>query len=138
MQPKVRQVFFTSETGILLGNGGDSVRLYKSTGQISDAYTYGVVQVADQTWCRLPDGGNKWVFGCTPTIATANELGGGSSLLGGRTELSLCLSKSIPLGVLLAECSPLGLSSWNASLWDGMSLTYPRFFEVETDLYILQ
>lgn len=137
MQPKVRMAFFTSQTGILLSNGGDSVRLFRSTGVISDAFTYKVVQVPDTTWCRLPDGSNTWVFGCVPTVAESNRLGG-STLIGNRFESSFCLSKTLPLGVLLAECNPLGLSMWDANLWDILSLKYPRFFEVETNLYILE
>jgi hypothetical protein len=137
MEPGVRLAFFASQTGILLSNGGDSVRLYKASGAISDAFTYGLVEVADSTWCRLPDGGNTWVFGCVPTVAETNRLGG-SPLIGNRFESSICLSKTIPPGVLLAECNPLGLSIWNQNLWDFFSQIFPRFFEIDKNLYILE
>jgi len=137
MQPGVRKVFFASQTSILLGNGGDSVRLFKSSGQISDAFSYGVVKVADQTWCRLPEGSITWVFGCIPTVGEANRMGGGA-LTGNYAVSALCLSKTIPFGVLLAECNLPGLSMWNRALWDAFSQKFPLFFNVETNLYILE
>ena len=137
MQPKTHMVFFASQTGILLSNGGDSVRLFKNTGQILDAFSYGVVEIPDQTWCRFPDGGHNWMFGCAPTIATANRPAE-SAFIGNRVEAPICLSKKLPLGVGLAECDPLGSSIWSSALWDDSSPDYPRFFEVDTETYILQ
>jgi hypothetical protein len=137
MQPGVHLAFFTSQTGILLSTGGDSVRLYKSTGQISDAFSYGVAQAPDITWCRLPDGRPTWVFGCAPTAGGVNRPAG-STLIGNRIDSSICLSKTLPVGLLMAECNPLGLSMWDASLWDTLTIKYPRFFDVNTDLYIME
>jgi hypothetical protein len=130
-------VFFQSQTGILLSNGGDSVRLFKSTGQISDAFTYGVVETPDQSWCRLPDGNGRWVFGCAPTPGSANRLAE-SVFVGNRVESNLCFSAKLPPGLALAECDPLGLSAWDSFLWDGSSPDFPRYFDVDAATYILQ
>jgi hypothetical protein len=137
MQPNTHLVFFQSQTGILLSNGGDSVRLFKSTGQISDAFTYGVVETPDQSWCRLPDGNGIWVFGCAPTPGSANRLAE-SVFVGNHVESALCLSKKLPPGLVLAECDPLGLFAWDSFLWDGPSPDFPRFFDVDDATYILQ
>jgi hypothetical protein len=137
-------VFFASETGILLSSGGDSVRLYKPSGSLpSDAFTYThVIEVPDQTWCRLPDDPKsyfalKWNFGCEPTLGEANKLAE-SVVVGNRIEAAICLSKNLPLGVYLAECDPLGLEMWSQSLWDALPPDFPRFFELNTQEYMLE
>jgi hypothetical protein len=63
---------------------------------------------------------------------------GGSTLIGNRLEASICLSKTLPLGLLSAECDPLGLSMWDANLWDGLSRKFPFFFDVENNTYIME
>jgi hypothetical protein len=73
IQAGARLAFFGSETGLFLSSGGDTIRLLKTNGQVSDAFTYDVGSAPDQSWCRLPDGGSKWVFGCTPTITETNH-----------------------------------------------------------------
>ncbi|HEY3311154.1 MAG TPA: lamin tail domain-containing protein [Anaerolineales bacterium] len=133
--PKARLVFFGAETGILLGNGGDSVRLIKPNGQIADAFTYGVIQVPDQTWCRLPDGSNTWVFGCTPTINATNRKAQ-NVIVGNRLEAAICISRSLPPDVRLAECEAGGLAAWDPALWQSQP-DFPRFFEAGDDTYIL-
>jgi len=137
LQPGTRKVFFASETGILLSAGGDSVRLYKSTGQLADAFTYGVIKFPDQTWCRLPDGGTTWKFGCQPTLGGANKLAE-SVFVANRIEAAICLSKNLPLAVYLAECEPLGLAIWAPAFWDLALPDFPRFFEVGRQEFILE
>jgi hypothetical protein len=138
MQPGTRKVFFTSETGILLSSGGDSVRLYKSSGSLpADAFTYPVIKVPDQTWCRLPDGSPTWMFGCAPTVGEANKLAE-SVFVANRVEAAICLSKNLPLAVYLAECDPLGLEMWNPAFWDALLPDYPRIFDVDRQEFILE
>jgi hypothetical protein len=57
LKPGERHVFYGSETGLLLSDGGDGVRLLKPNGQLGDAYNYFVVRFPDQSYCRLPDNG---------------------------------------------------------------------------------
>ena len=45
LKPGERIVFYGSETGLLLSDGGDGVRLLKPNGQLADAYNYFVVRV---------------------------------------------------------------------------------------------
>jgi hypothetical protein len=142
MQPGTRMVFFTSETGILLSSGGDSVRLYKPSGSLpADAFTYGVVKIPDQSWCRLPD--NKqyiaitWKSGCEPTPNEVNKLAQ-SVFVGNRVEAAMCLRKDLPFPVYLAECEPLGLEMWSQPLWDILPPDFPRFFDLDTQEFILE
>ncbi len=144
MQPGTRKVFFASETGILLSTGGDSVRLFKSSGsRPSDAFTYSVIKIPNQTWCRLPDDTQSayysitWRFGCEPTLAEANKLAE-SVFIANRIEAAMCLSKTLPLGVYLAECDPLGLEIWSQLFWDALSPDFPRFLNIERQEFILE
>jgi len=137
MQPGTRKVFFASQTGILLSSGGDSVRLFKSTGQIADAFTYGVIKIPDQTWCRLPDGSPTWLFGCVPTVGEANKLAE-SVFVANRVEAAMCLLKNLPFPVFLAECDPLGLEMWDPSLWDAFPPDFPRILDVDKQEFILE
>ena len=135
IQPNAHMVFFGSQTGILLGNGGDSVRLIQPSGKVVDAFTYGVVRTPDLSWCRLPDGGPTWVFGCTPTIKLANRMAQ-SVIVGNRVESTICLANKLPLGVQLAECDSSGLEIWDSALWEDR-LPYPLYFDGGADTYIL-
>lgn len=135
IQPKARLVFFGSQTGILLSSGGDTVRLFTPGLRIVDAFTYGVVRNPDQSWCRLPDGGQTWVFGCAPSITTANHLAP-SVIVGNRVEAAICLSKKLPPGVQAAECDTTGLAAWDERLWDDQ-LPYPLYLDAGQDVYIL-
>jgi hypothetical protein len=65
-------VFFASQTGLSLSDGGDTVRLLKPDGRTADLFNYPVVSAADQTWCRLPDGNGDWVFACRPSPGWPN------------------------------------------------------------------
>ena len=120
LQPGTRIAFFASQTGILLSNGGDSVRLYKPNGRIADAFTYGVLKELDRSWCRYPDGKftvagqSNWTFGCLPSPAKPNELASAERI--GMEELPLiCKSPKLPFGIYLTECDRLGLWNWNSA-----------------------
>jgi hypothetical protein len=129
IEPGARLVYYASETNILLSTGGDSVRLFKS-GAISDAYTYGVVQTPDQSWCRLPDGSYLWKFGCEPTPQESNRLAQNVPVIGQQTQSKLCLSESILPALYDAECSPSGQDIWSRYywLWE-MQSGYPRYIQ---------
>jgi hypothetical protein len=128
LAPGARVVFFASQTGLLLSNRSDSVRVFKANGAISDAFTYTTVPVRDQTWCRLPDGGPTWVFGCEPTLQQANKLA--ETIFRGERDLpAICESPALPAAVFLTECLPSGLEAWSRRLWDGFLPVTKVFFE---------
>jgi len=110
--------FFGTETQILLSNGGDSVRLFHPNGRIVDAFTYPVVEAAEVTWCRLPDGKGSFGFVCRPTPGRPNARLAGQNQPpgGGRAEEATrpCpVPSSAPSFVVLAECKDAGMNLWN-------------------------
>lgn len=135
IEPKARLVFFSAQTGILLSNAGDSVRLINSSGKISDAFSFGLNTVPDQSWCRLPDGFGLWHFGCAPTITVSNLLAE-SVFVGNRAVPAICLSKTLPPGFSLAECDSGGLSNLTSDAWK-YGDEYLRYIDEGSDTYIL-
>lgn len=127
--------FFRSQTGILLSSGGDSVRLLKSNGLVSDAFTYTINRAPGLSWCRFPDGGQKWIFGCEPTYGQSNRKA--QLVFAGIPIPAICTSNSLPGAVIAAECGVSDLSA-GASLFEGFSPTYPLFINVGADLCILE
>jgi hypothetical protein len=123
--------FFGSATHILLGDEGDSVRLIKANGQIADSFTYTVVRVLDQTWCRLPDGTGAWIFGCKPTIGGPNSVtaastpvptpipdqGGSGSVPEPDQPYAVCTLPDAPAEIQQAECESYGLQIWSRYFW---------------------
>ncbi len=141
LQPGTRIAFFSSQTGILLSNGGDSVRLFKSNGQIADAFTYGVLKELNRSWCRYPDGKfiaagqSNWTFGCQPSPSLPNQLA--STGLLGQEELPLiCRSSKLPFGIYLSECDRLGLWNWNNV--ESPRLFVPPWLEASGVLFIFE
>jgi hypothetical protein len=69
LKPGERIVFYGADTGLLLSDGGDGVRLLKPNGQLGDAYNYTVVKYPDQAYCRMPDNGglDDWNTNCFAT-----------------------------------------------------------------------
>ena len=122
LKPGERHVFYGSETGLLLSDGGDGVRLLKPNGQLVDAYNYSVVRFPDQSYCRLPDNGglDDWNQNCFPTPGLQNSLSGSS--VNPPTENgaeNLCpIADTLPNAFLLAECLPFGNNIWNPAYWD--------------------
>jgi hypothetical protein len=135
IQAGTHMVFFRSLTKLFLSNGGETIRLYSSSGQISDAFTYGVIGEPDKTWCRLPDGSNTWLFGCRPTVMEANHMSP-NDIFGVAQESEWCLSNTLPVGVQISECETPGLSAWNPDLWREQP-AYPKYFDEGSDVYIL-
>jgi hypothetical protein len=116
LQPGEKKAFFRSVSGLPLNDNGDTVRLLRSNGGIADAYTYPVVPEPDLSWCRLPDGMERWFFGCRPTAAKANIKMLGSSNLPSGTSLFCLLQEGRP-EVLAAECLVPGLGIWRRDFW---------------------
>jgi hypothetical protein len=113
LEPRQIAFFFGSQTGISIKDGGGTVRLLKPNGYIEDAYTYPVVEAADRTWCRLPDGTGVWGFACRPSPGRPNILlnsgspGPSSGSAAGGT--SICqMENSVPQSMILAECGSFG------------------------------
>ena len=123
LKPGERIVFYGSQTGLLLSDGGDGVRLIKSNGQLADAYNYFTVEFPDQAFCRLPDNGglDDWNTNCYPTPGLRNSLSG--SILRPPTlvdnDQTLCpIADTLPYEFVLAECTPFGNNIWNRYYWD--------------------
>ena len=122
LKPGERIVFYGSETGLLLSDGGDGVRLLKPNGQLADAYNYFVVRFPDQSYCRLPDNGgaDDWNTNCFPTPGLQNALSGS---VVSPPEIPnivvLCpIADTLPIDFILAECQPFGNNIWRAWYWD--------------------
>lgn len=137
LAPGARLVFFASQTGLLLSNRSDSVRVLKANGSISDAYTYTTVPVPDQSWCRLPDGKPTWVFGCQPTLAQTNQLA--ETVYRAEVDLpAVCESPNLPTSIYLAECLPSGLDAWSRRLWDGFLPVFQVLYERHGQQYWIE
>jgi uncharacterized repeat protein (TIGR01451 family) len=133
LKPGERYVIYGSQSGLLLSDGGDGVRLLKPNGQLADAYNYSIVDFPDQAFCRLPDNGglDDWNTNCFPTPGLRNSLSG--SILRPPTlineDQTLCpIADTLPYEFVLAECTPFGNNIWSRYYWDkfgwygGMSL----------------
>jgi hypothetical protein len=122
LRPGERRVFYGSETGLLLSDGGDGVRLLKPNGQLGDAYNYTIVRFPDQSYCRLPDNGglDDWNKNCFPTPGLQNSLS--SSTVNPPTSgdaPNLCpVADTLPNDFVLAECLPFGNNIFNPAYWD--------------------
>lgn len=133
LQPGVKLAFFTAQTGLRLGTGGDSVRLFKSNGQLADVLTYGLVAWADRSGCRLPDGGSTWQAGCAVTPGEANRALEPARSLGAALS-EVCASQPLPADLYLAECFLLEVEAWR----NVAPLEAPRFFETDRQEFILE
>ncbi len=122
LKPGERRVFYGNETGLLLSDGGDGVRLLKPNGQLMDAYNYFVVRFPDQSYCRLPDNGgaDDWNQNCFPTPGLQNSLSGSTvnPPTAGDTENLCPIADTLPDDFVFAECHPFGNNIWNPAYWD--------------------
>lgn len=123
LKPGQRAVFYAAETGILLSDAGDSVRLLKTNNAVVDARTYGVVRYPDQSTCRIPDRMGYWNKPCFPTPGNPNALSGDFPPLPATragSPLPVCLlPDTIPQEFVQAECDASGGGIWNRQFWDG-------------------
>jgi hypothetical protein len=122
IKPGERIVFFGSQTGLQLSDGGDAVRLLKPNGQLADAYNYSVVRFPDESFCRLPDNGglDDWNQFCFPTPGLPNSQS--QSAINAPTtgeQAPACpISDTLPQDFFFAECLPSGSNIWNPAYWD--------------------
>jgi hypothetical protein len=120
LAPGERIVFYASETGLLLSDGGDGVRLLKPNGSLMDAYNYSLARYPDQSFCRLPDNGglDDWNETCFPSPGLGNSAGGAPGT-GASREAAFCpVADTLPLDFYIAECTPFGNHIWNRFYWD--------------------
>jgi hypothetical protein len=117
--PRQIVIFYRTETGISLSDGGDAVRLFRPDGRWADSYTYPVVTAVDRTWCRLPDGTGAWAFACRPSpgkpnihIETGTPVPGPTPEAEAAGAVPACLSDLFPQFVQFAECNSPGTGIW--------------------------
>jgi hypothetical protein len=122
LKPGERHVFYGSETGLLLSDGGDAVRLLKPNGQLVDAYNYTIARYPDESYCRLPDNGglDDWNQYCFPTPGLQNSLSGTvpKPATGDQEETFCPIADTLPSDFVLAECFSFGNNIWNSAYWD--------------------
>ncbi len=107
---------FTSH--ISLSDGGDTVRLLKSSGTIADVVTYTVIKEPDRSWCRYPEHG-FWNSGCFPTPNEENALWGELPRQGADSVRTSCLvPDTAPEEVILIECGLLGMDIYDGEFWE--------------------
>jgi len=121
LKPGQRIIFYGLETNILLGDGGDTVRLINPGGTVMDAHTYSIARNPDQSWCRLPDGPGYWYDDCLPTPNQFNKREGQVPSMppGNGLQPAICsLPDTLPPEVLFAECNGYGSNMWRSMYWD--------------------
>jgi Lamin Tail Domain len=121
MLPHQILVFFHSETGIPLSDGGGTVRLLKSDGHTADIFNYPPVEAMDRTWCRLSSGKGFLEFVCQPSPgrpnAPSNPTPTKVEMTSTPGKVSGCnLTDTIPASMTSAECNGTGAGVWNSPL----------------------
>ena len=126
--PRQMAVFYQSDTGLSLSDGGDSLRLYKPDARLVDVYTYPVVPAVDRTWCRLPDGSGAWAFACRPTPGKLNMVA-----VEWANDVPVCQVNSTLPPVMRAECNSPGTGMWgeagDGKIWLTSRWKYEVFVE---------
>jgi hypothetical protein len=123
LKPDQRAVFYGSQTGILLDDSGDSVRLINPRGIVFDVRTYGPVSEADQSHCRIPDG-YYWRHPCFPTPGLENSLTGAAPLpppQAASHPAPCLLPDTVPDAFRQGECASYGNEMWNRLYWDNLA-----------------
>lgn len=64
--------FYFAHTNIGLNNSDETISLVHPNGSIVDRFSYGQSPGYDESWCRLPDGGDVWSDDCAGTPAASN------------------------------------------------------------------
>jgi hypothetical protein len=106
-------VFYHSQTGLALSDGGSTVRLLNPNDLIADAVTYPLVGSADRTWCRLPDGQGTWAFTCYPSPERPNvPISAPHPDPGPGSPTGCSLADTVPEPVYVAECQNSGFGIW--------------------------
>ncbi|MBX3036446.1 MAG: lamin tail domain-containing protein [Anaerolineales bacterium] len=122
LKPNERIVFYSSNTNLLLSDGGETIRLINPSGKIYDAYTYTVAKEADKSFCRLPDGNvfGNWFEDCIPTPNLTNTREGKVPTSPDGNTNSCDLPDTIPVDFFFAECGGYGAKIWNPFYWDDL------------------
>jgi hypothetical protein len=121
LRPGQRVLFYGKETNILLSDGGDTVRLINSNGQVWDAHTYTIAKVPDRSWCRLPDGTWYWFDDCIPTPNLFNTRSGDvpAEPPDDGLQPEIChFPDTMPSDFIIAECHGYGSEMWRSMYWD--------------------
>jgi hypothetical protein len=124
LKPGQRAVYYGLQSNILLSDGGDTVRLIRSNGEVADVQEYKFARLPDVSECQYPEGPGYfgvWRQDCFPTPGTANKLTGdlppapeGLGVL----EPTCLLPDTLLEAFKLAECNGYGGNMWNAWYWD--------------------
>ncbi len=119
LDPGERAVFYGSETGILLSDGGDTVLLLNARGTIVDAYTYSIAEEPDRSFCRLFSNPGYWRENCFPTPGLENGYSGRYPPGPDGSHEPVCLMPdTAPDDFIEAECESAGLGIWNPEYWN--------------------
>ena len=123
LKPGERALYYGLATRILLEDSGDTVRLINPQGVVVDARSYGVVEEADESHCRIPDG-YYWRLGCFATPGNENALTGvapaPAPISVGRPPPCL-LPDTVPEPFRQAECEAYGEDMYDRSYWDALA-----------------
>ena len=113
-----RIAIFGYTSHIALSDGGDTVRLLKSNGQIADVITYTVIKAPDQSWCRYPED-SYWRTDCFPTPNEENSLQGrNADSLPAYTRPACSVPDTVPEIISFVECGDLGININDADFWN--------------------
>ena len=123
LKPGERIVFYGSQTGLLLSDGGDGVRLLNPTDNwwTHTIISLSIIPIRLFAACLIMAG---WTIGtktAIPTPGLQNSLSG--SLVTpppqkGDTQPLCPIADTLPKDFVLAECQPFGNNIWNRYYWD--------------------
>ena len=124
LKPGQRAVYYGLQSNILLSDGGDTVRLIRSNGEVADLQDYKFARFPDVSECQYPEGPGYfgvWRQDCFPTPGTANKLTGDLPPIPeelGLVEPVCLLPDTLIEDFRLAECNGYGAEMWNTWYWD--------------------
>jgi hypothetical protein len=120
LKPGEIAVYYGLQTGIILGDNGDTVRLLKSNNSVADARAYAAIKSLDVSTCRITDAYGDWIPRCFPTPGQRNSLVGKffPPETGGGSTTVCTVPDSAPKEFFQAECQDSGLDVWNPAYWN--------------------
>ena len=120
------EVFYGKETGLILNDIGDSVRLMKPNSKPVETFSYPTVVDTDKSWCRIPDGVGAWKTGCLPSPDQPNKwegtlaetpVPGKEPQARGQGDMRCPFAETLFVNVFPTRCSGWGVDLWNRSFW---------------------
>ncbi len=118
LAPGERIAIFGYTSHISLSDGGDTVRLLKSNGQIADVLSYTLIKKPDQAWCRFPENG-FWNTNCFPTPNEENALKGESKNREKSLAARACpVPDTVSEKIRAIECDNAGTHIIDSLFWD--------------------